>query len=123
MNRPTIIKTFTASADIPRYRLVTSAADGHISLASGAGDALIGVNGELDADSGERADINLTGAATVEYGAGVSAGDLLTADSDGKAVQASPASGETARVIGMALQDGEAGDYGSALLSQGAVQG
>jgi len=124
MNRPDLIKNLIAGGAISKHRIVKFGADAdHVVQASAAADSLLGVAVELDKVADERTDVVLTGAATVEYGAAVSEGDLLSSDADGKAIPAAAAGGSNVRVIGVALVDGVDGDLGSVLLSQGSFQG
>lgn len=124
MNNPGLIKAFDATAAIAKYRIVKHGSnDGEAVQAAAATDALLGVANSLGAASGERVDITLTGACTVEYGGTVTRGALLTSDADGKAVAAAPAAGVNNRTIGIAMVSGVSGDYGSVLLGPSQIQG
>lgn len=123
-NRPDRVLNRIAGGAISKYRVVKFGADAdHVVQAAAATDSLLGVAVELDKVADERVDVVLTGDCTVEYGAAVTEGDLLTSDANGKAVPVSAAAGANERVIGVALVDGVDGDYGSVLLSQGNYQG
>jgi hypothetical protein len=75
-----------------------------------ATDLLIGVS-DLGATSvGDRVDVHRSGIVRVEYGATVTRGDLLTADSVGRAIAVTPGAG--VRTIGVAEVSGVVGDYG-----------
>lgn len=124
MNNPGLAKTFHAAGAIAARRIVKfGATAGTIVQAVADADALIGVCAQPGgAASGARVDAYLTGIVEVDYGATVAAGDMLTADADGKAVPvvrhthdaSNPAT--VKRVIGMAMVSGSAGDIGSVLL-------
>lgn len=120
---PGIVKAYTTSAAVSAYRVVKLTADKTVAQAAAATDLLFGVAGSLSADSGERADIILTGIAEVEYGGNVTRGTKLTVDADGKAVEAAPAAGVNNQIIGVAMESGVSGDIGSVLISQSTMQG
>lgn len=117
---PLLTKTYTADGDVAQHRIVKTSAAGKVAQAADPEDALYGVSDELGADDGERVDVVVVGIADVEYGGAVAAGDLLTSDANGKAVEAG-AAGETHRVIGTACVAGVAGDIGCVILDRGAL--
>jgi len=124
MNNPDLVKTFDAGADAARHRIAKFGADDDKAIqASAVTDALIGVFAELDIAEGERVDVIMSGIAEVEYGGNVDRGDWLTADADGKAVAAAPATGVNNSVIGRAGESGVDGDIGSVILAPGQIQG
>lgn len=124
MKNPGLIKSFNAEGAIQGRRIVKFGTDdGQATQATAETDILFGVSEIIDADDGDRVDIVLTGIPEVEYGGNVSRGDQLTAGADGKAVKAAPAAGVNNRIVGTAMVDGVAGDYGSVLLGPGQVQG
>jgi hypothetical protein len=115
-------KTLIAGAAVAKNRIVKfGSSDTAAVQAAAATDLLIGVSDNLGAASGEPFDVIVDGIALVEYGGNVTRGAMLTADADGKAVAAAPAAEATARVIGVAMVSGAAGDIGSVLVRQGAV--
>jgi hypothetical protein len=115
-------KTLIAGGAVAKNRIVKfGSSDTAAVQAAAATDLLVGVSDNLGADAGEPFDVIVDGIALVEYGGNVTRGALLTADSDGKAVAAAPAAAATARVIGVAMVSGVAGDIGSVLVRQGAV--
>ena len=84
-----MIKSYTANEAIEAYRFVKFDADGGIKKAVAADDAIIGVSDVVKVTTGDRMDVYLTGGfAEVEAGGTFSAGDMLTADENGKAVKA-----------------------------------
>ncbi len=84
-----LTKAFTAGGDVAAHRIVKHGdADAKVIQAAAAGDATIGIAGELGAETGARIDVHLAGIAPVEAGDAVSRGAPVTADSDGKAVAA-----------------------------------
>jgi hypothetical protein len=124
MNNPGLIKTFVAGAAITKRRIVKfGSSDDAVIQGAAATDSLIGVTTEVDSASGERVDVILSGAADVEFGGTIARGALLTSDSNGKAVTASPSAGANNRVIGIAAVSGVSGDIGSVILAQSSLQG
>jgi len=124
MSTQTLYKNYIAAADIAAYRIVKFAAEGSVTAAAAATDALVGITSELPVTAGERCDVARAGMACVEAGAAFAVGVLLTSDAQGRAVAAAPAAGANARVIGMADEAASAaGDVVWLLLSPGSVQG
>lgn len=121
MRNEGLAKTLIAGAAVAARRIVKfGSGDTAVIQASDDADLMIGVS-DLGAASAEYCDVIVDGIALVEYGGTVTRGDLLTADSDGKAVAAAPAAKATSRVIGVAMISGVAGDIGSVKISQGAL--
>jgi hypothetical protein len=115
-------KTLIAGGTVAANRIVKfGSSDTAVVQAAAATDLLIGVSDNLGAASGEPLDIIMDGIAFVVYGGNVTRGQLLTADSDGKAVAAAPAAEGSNRIIGVAMLSGVSGDIGSVLISQGSV--
>jgi hypothetical protein len=115
-------KTLIAGGTVAANRIVKfGSSDTAVVQAAAATDLLIGVSDNLGAASGEPLDIIMDGIALVVYGGNVTRGQLLTADSDGKAVAAAPAAEGSNRIIGVAMLSGVSGDIGSVLISQGSV--
>jgi len=109
-----LAKAFTAGGAIPARTIVkphTTA--GEVVVGAAGTDKLIGVSTDVDAASGDRVDVFLSGIAEVIYGGTVAAGDLLTSDASGHAVATTTAND---RVIGVALTAGVDDDYGAVLL-------
>lgn len=105
-----------ATAAIAAYRIVKPTAnDGEVTQAAAATDKLVGVSGQVSVSAaGDRIDIMYAGVVPVEYGGDVANGDLLTADADGKAVVAD----DDERVIGTAMEKGDAGTIGSVFIER-----
>lgn len=121
MRNEGLAKTLIAGAAIAAHRIVKFGTSDTAALqAAAATDASIGVS-DLGAASGDPVDVILDGIALVDYGGNVTRGDLLTADSDGKAVTAAPAATASARVIGTAMVSGVAGDIGSVAIGRAVV--
>ena len=119
-----LTKNFTATAAIAPYSIVCIDANGDAATAAAATDALIGVADSLGADAaGGRCDVMMAGIAEVKLGANVTAGDPLTANANGHAIPAAPATGANVRTIGVALQGGIAESIVPVLLAPGSVQG
>ncbi|WP_417691541.1 hypothetical protein [Roseibium sp.] len=110
---PSFIRSYEASADILPFRLVAfSDAASSAKVAQGASETslLMGVSDKMGGDAGQMTDVVRAGLASVELGEAVSAGDPLTSDANGMAVEAVAAAGETVRFVGFADQPGIAGD-------------
>lgn len=121
---PTLTKNYVAGTAIAKRRIVKfDAADGKVIQAAAATDSLVGVAAELDAASGARVDVHLAGIAEIEAGGAVTRGGLVTADANGKAVAAAPASGVNNRVIGVAMVTAANGDVFPVLLAPNLIQG
>lgn len=125
MNNPLLTKSFTSGGVIAAYRIVKpGTSDGKVLQAAAATDSLMGVSGSLGVDaSDKRIDVVQCGIAEVEYGGNISRGAALTADADGKAIAAAPATGANVRIIGFAEVSGVVGDIGSMLIAPGVYQG
>jgi hypothetical protein len=107
----------TAAGAIAPYRIVAAASGGAVAQAAGPDGALVGVNGQLGRELGERIDVEHAGVVPVEYGGAVDAGAPLTSDAAGRAVAAEPGD----RIIGFAFEDGEADEVGTVYISPGFV--
>lgn len=115
-----LLKNYRATAPVAPYRIVKfgAVADGTVTQCELAADASIGISGRVAADqAGQRLDIVRVGLAEVEYGEGITRGQLLTADTQGRAIAATPG----ARVIGVAEASGNTGDIGSALIAPSTI--
>lgn len=121
---PTFTKNYTAGAAIAKRRFVKiGAADGAILQAAAATDPIIGASTDIDAASGDRVDAHLAGIVEVEAGGNITRGVQVTADADGKAVAAAPASGVNNFVAGRAMVSAAAGDIIPVLLAIAEIQG
>lgn len=116
MTTPTFIKSHLAAAAISPFRILKLAAAG-VSMAGAATDDIVGVSDSMGADAGKMADAIQGGWAEVEYGGNVMPGKPLTADAQGRAVQA--VAGAGVRIIGFAQQAGALGDIKSVLFAPG----
>lgn len=111
MRTDMFIKSFRADAAIVKHRIAKAgAADASTAQAAAATDAIIGVNGSLDAVAGQVTDLVVGGYATVQYGGTVTRGAPLTSDAQGRAIVAT-AAGQ--RLIGFAVIAGVVGDFGT----------
>lgn len=101
-------KQFTAKGTINGRRIVKfDAAENEIIQASAASDRLLGVYlGPGNAATNDLVDCCLLGECLLDVAGAIGRGMLLTADSNGKGVQANPSAGVNNRVIAMALQSG-----------------
>lgn len=124
MTNPVLIKNGVASGAVPARSIVKYGASDHlVAAAAAATDKLLGVSTDIAAADGERCDYITAGMADVVYGGNVTRGDLLTADSSGRAVTAAPAAGVNNRIIGVAQVSGVVGDVGAVFISQSMLQG
>lgn len=125
MPNPHLIKAFTAETAVSPCRIVKfGSADGAVVQGAAVTDLLIGVADSLgQSTAGDRIDVVLSGIADVEFGGNVTRGQLVTADSNGKAVAAAPATGVNNQVIGRALVSAASGDIGPILIAPGSMQG
>ncbi len=125
MNEFGLIRNHTSAAAIlPRRIIAFGATDGAVQQGGASSDPLIGISGPRGAAAaGERIDVYRDGIRDVEYGGGITQGDPITSDADGKAVAAAPAAGVAARIVGFAEVSGVSGDIGSVSIHLGQVQG
>lgn len=123
MNNPLLTKAFNAGAAVAGYRIVKQSDDDTVVVGAAATDKLIGISNNLGAANADRVDVHMAGSVEVEYGGNVAVGDPLTSDGTGKAVAAAPAAGANARLIGVALKAGAAGDIGCCTISPSVMQG
>jgi len=120
MRNEGLTKTFDAGAAIAKCRILKfGEGPGLVVQATGATDNVIGVSDPIGAESGKSVDVILEGIATVEYGGNVTAGDLLMADADGKAILATHGGGAHSRLIGVAMVSGVSGDLGAVHINTG----
>ena len=124
MGNPVLTKNYTAEAEVLKHRIVKfGSEDGGVVYAAAATDGSIGVSNELDAATGERADIIRTGMPDVEYGGTIARGDLLTSDSVGRAIAATASAGSNVRIVGVAEVSGVVDDIGTMTLGCSMMQG
>ena len=116
---PSLIKSFPVQAPIAGRRFVKFTGVGNQIALAVAGDSGIGVSDNMGAlNAGDLCDVHQDGLYEVEAGAAFAAGDMLTADSAGRAIKA-VANGTTpvtifARANGAAIA---AGDFIPAIIS------
>lgn len=107
---PTATYSFKASAklDDVRGKLVTVSTTG-VALATGATSPIMGIaiiSNDAPIAAGDDVDVQIKEIGYVKAGGTITAGALLTSDSNGCAVAAT-----SGYVIGQAMSDGVAGDY------------
>lgn len=119
MNKPKLTVAMFAAIAIASRRIVTfkSGDDSQVNQATTNTQAIWGVSSDLDVTIGQPIDIVCSGSASVEYGDTITAGQLLTADSQGRAIPATTGS----RTIGVAMENGVVQDIGSVLISPSAI--
>lgn len=120
-----LTKTYSAGGAIAERRIVKhGASDGVVLQGAAATDAGFGVCVQPGgAASGERCDVQTHGIAQVVCGAGVTRGQLLTSDANGKVITAAAAAGSNVRVVGIADQSGVLDDIIRMLIAPGSFQG
>jgi hypothetical protein len=116
---------FTAGANIAPSRIVKmGASDKLVVQSSAAADSHIGVCAQPGgAEIGERVDVTVSGMVDVECGATIARGDLLSADSSGRAIKAAAAVGTNVRMIGTAQESGVTGVLIAVNVNLGSFQG
>lgn len=106
-----LITNHEAGAAVTRYRIVKNgSSDNTVIHATSGASALVGITGQLGADSGDRVDVCRSGIEPVELGGTVTRGAWLTSDANGKAVAATIVAGTAVHVIGQAEIAGVSGD-------------
>lgn len=120
MRTDMFIKSYRATAAIPKHRLVRAgaSADATITQATAASDPIMGVHGSLAAETGQVTDVVCGGYATVEYGGTVTRGAPLTSDASGRAIVATTAG---QRLVGFAVMAGVVGDLGTVHVQLGVM--
>ena len=125
MANPGLIKNYTAGGTVNQYRVVKfGSSDGVVVQGAAATDLLIGVSCQPGAvASGERVDVVRDDMADVEYGDTITRGKKLTCDSVGRVVEAAPAAGANAHIIGIAEVSGVVGDIVPMYIEPSVMQG
>jgi hypothetical protein len=125
MSNINMVRNFKSTAGaIAAFTIVKpGASDGLVIPAAASTDKLLGVTTDIAAATGDRCDVIIGGIADVLYGGTVAAGDLLTADSSGRAITATGTAGTNYRLIGFALIAGVVGDIGQCAIKQSSFQG
>lgn len=120
MRNEMLIKTMNAEAAVEPNRIVMhGTADTDAVQATAATSKSFGVSNQYGAAAaGDDLDVVVSGIAEVELGGTVAAGDLLTANADGKAITTTTAGN---RIVGVAMTSGVAGDIQSVLINPGSV--
>lgn len=123
---PTFIISHKAAAAILGSRIVAfadAANNGTVQQATDGTAPLLGTSDRLDTELGAMCDVHRGGLSAVRLGGPVQAGDPLTADADGKAVVAAPASGVNVWIIGYANEPGAVDDIVDYLFAPSALHG
>lgn len=120
-----LIKNYLTAASVAAYTIVKpGGVDFTIVPAAAAGDKVFGVTTDVDAATGERADVIHLGEAKVVAGAAFAAGDQLMSDASGRAITAAAAAGANVRTVGYARQSANAlGDIVEINVQPGVFQG
>lgn len=125
MSIPTLIRSYPCSADVAPFRIVKFSdvsATSSIAIAAAATDPLWGVSDAMGGKQGGMADVIVDGFADVQLGAGVSAGQPLTSDANGKAIALVGSAGATRRLIAFAEQPGVTDDIIRVKIARGVLQ-
>jgi len=111
-----LTKSLTATGAILARRLVSyGAADGTGVQANGSAEPIVGVSADIDTDVNQRASVHMVGnIAEVTYGGNVRRGRPLTADAQGRAIEATT-TGQFC--VGLAEVSGVLGDIGTATVA------
>lgn len=120
-----LIKNYLTAAIIAAYTIVKpGGTDFTVVPGAAAGDKVFGVTTDVDAVSGEPADVIHLGEAKVLAGAAFAAGDPLMSDASGRAILAAAAAGTNVRTVGYARQSALAvGDIVEIVVQPGVFQG
>lgn len=122
--RPAPAYPYTAGAAVLARRIVKFSADLTVIQATAATDDLVAVSDSLGAAAaGDRCECYAGGVVEIEVGGNIARGKQVTADANGKAVQAAPGAGVNNRIIGIAQATYVAGDFGEFLFTAGSLQG
>jgi len=120
MAQPGFIKNFDVSSAIGSYRIVAMFnVDFTTQQAADVSQAIVGVSEHGSDDSG-RCDVVLSGTGAVEFGGVVVAGNPIVADSDGRAIafnKADHTEDAEVWVLGVALENGDAGTVGTVTIN------
>ena len=119
------VKTFIAAAALShRMIVVFTGNDGEVNAAASATGKIAGIVDQPGgAKTGERVDVVLFGPAEVVAGGTIAAGDFITADANGKAIAAAPATGVNNVVAGRTLTKAVEDDIVKAFINPASIQG
>lgn len=121
---PQLTRNYNAAAAIGANLIVkVGANDGEVLQAAASTDDLLGASTNIDSATGEPCDVIHGGIADIKLGGVVARGKYVTSDATGQGVQAAPAAGANAQVVGKALVSGIAGDIIPVLLNPTQIQG
>lgn len=121
---PGLTRNYNAAAAIGANLIVkVGANDGEVLPAAASSDDILGASTGIDAAQGEPCDVIHAGIADIKLGGNVTRGKFITSDASGQGVQAAPAAGVNAQVVGRALVSGVAGDIIPVLLNPIQIQG
>jgi len=117
-------QSYDADSDLSesQYKIVKVVADDAVDTASGSTDNVIGVL-QGTPESGNSANVATAGITKVVAGEGVSAGDLVTSDADGKAQvavvsDAAGVLGDMTRILGKVVNGAGDDEYASVLIDK-----
>lgn len=123
---PTFIRAYEAAAEIDGYVIVTYAAPAAgktVTTATNGTAPLVGVSDAMGAPIGGMCDVHRAGLVSVRLGGAVSAGDPITADANGRGIEAAPASGDSVFIVGFADEPGVADDIIDVFCAPGTITG
>lgn len=118
-------RAYNAEAAVSPFTIVKPGANPRGALpASTPQDLFLGTAAELSPQAGQRFDVLKAGVGLVQAGAAFAVGVPLTSDANGNAVQAAPAAGSNARIIGFAEEAAtQLGDIVRYWVAPGYIQG
>jgi len=120
------LKNFEASADLSekQYRIVKVSADNTANVVGGSTDDAIGVL-QGTPESGDSAAVATGGITKISTGATLSAGDLVTADSNGQAIPvvavpdvSSGTLSDMVKILGKVVNGAGSSEYASVLIDK-----
>jgi hypothetical protein len=116
---------FKAAVAVAAFTIVRGTANaGEATPATAATDKILGVADSVPQAAGNMVDVAIEGIHKVVAGAAFDAGDMLMTDTQGRAIRAVFAAGQTRHVIGKALAPAvAAGDIVAFLVSPSAFAG
>ncbi len=121
-----VTQSYEAASDLSnsQYQLVKVSADDQVDLSSGSTDDIIGVN-QGTSNSGESAEVAVSGITKVAASESLSAGDLVTSDGDAKAQKvttvadvSSGALSDMQKILGKVVNGAGSGEYASVLIDK-----
>lgn len=105
-----------AASAVAANRILVTGDSNTVAQAAGSTKYMLGVSGDVDAETGDAVDVNTLGIVPVVYGGTVTKDAPLTSDTTGRAVVATT---NGAHIIGYALEAGSEDEVGSVDIQKG----